>query len=88
MLDCDRALFLGLQAACTNYGGLCECLSNWYRFVESNCFSVALRVLLGAAEGCMSTGLMIIIGMFYTRREIGERIGWCAVSRSSFPDVR
>jgi len=35
-----------------------------------------LRFLLGASEGCMTTGLMLVISMFYTRTEIGERIGW------------
>lgn len=37
---------------------------------------VALRFLLGASEICMSEGLMIVTGMFYTRREVSERIGW------------
>ncbi|EJC99279.1 MFS general substrate transporter [Fomitiporia mediterranea MF3/22] len=36
----------------------------------------ALRFLLGASEGSMTAGLMLVCGMFYTRREIGERIGW------------
>ncbi|EIN08414.1 MFS general substrate transporter [Punctularia strigosozonata HHB-11173 SS5] len=35
-----------------------------------------LRFLLGAAEGCTTAGLMLITSMFYTRTEIGERIGW------------
>ncbi|KAK6988613.1 MFS general substrate transporter [Favolaschia claudopus] len=36
----------------------------------------ALRFLLGAAEGCTTAGLMLVTSMFYTRTEIGERIGW------------
>ncbi|KAJ7270534.1 MFS general substrate transporter [Mycena rebaudengoi] len=36
----------------------------------------ALRFFLGAAEGCTTAGLMLITSMFYTRVEIGERIGW------------
>ncbi|TDL22869.1 MFS general substrate transporter [Rickenella mellea] len=35
-----------------------------------------LRFLLGASEGCMITGIMTITSMFYTRTEIGERLGW------------
>ncbi|KAH7096651.1 MFS general substrate transporter [Auriculariales sp. MPI-PUGE-AT-0066] len=36
----------------------------------------ALRFLLGASEGAVTAGLMIMVSMFYTRIEIGERIGW------------
>lgn len=36
----------------------------------------ALRFLLGASEGAVTAGLMLVISMFYTRVEIGERIGW------------
>ncbi|KZV92689.1 MFS general substrate transporter [Exidia glandulosa HHB12029] len=36
----------------------------------------ALRFLLGASEGAVTAGLMLVTGMFYTRTEIGERIGW------------
>ncbi|QRV76049.1 major facilitator superfamily transporter [Ceratobasidium sp. AG-Ba] len=36
----------------------------------------ALRFLLGASEGCITNGVMLITSMFYTRREVGERIGW------------
>ena len=44
---------------------------------QADCFPpVALRVLLGGAEGCVYNGIMIITSMFYTRTEIGERIGW------------
>lgn len=34
------------------------------------------RLLLGASEGCVTNGIMIILPMFYTRREIGQRLGW------------
>ena len=37
---------------------------------------VALRFLLGASEGCITSGMMTIISMFYNRTEIGERIAW------------
>ncbi|CAE7157781.1 unnamed protein product [Rhizoctonia solani] len=36
----------------------------------------ALRFLLGASEGCITNGVMLVTSMFYTRTEIGERIGW------------
>lgn len=39
-------------------------------------FLVTLRFLLGASEGSIGAGLMLVCGMFYTRTEIGERIGW------------
>ena len=39
-------------------------------------FTVILRFLLGASEGCVYAGLMLVCGMFYTRREVSERIGW------------
>ncbi|KAL5523135.1 hypothetical protein ACEPAF_1402 [Sanghuangporus sanghuang] len=35
-----------------------------------------LRFLLGASEGSIAAGLMLVCGMFYTRTEIGERLGW------------
>ncbi|KUI53337.1 hypothetical protein VP1G_00812 [Cytospora mali] len=35
-----------------------------------------VRLLLGASEGCITNGIMIILPMFYTRREIGQRLGW------------
>ncbi|KAG8907649.1 hypothetical protein FRB99_003111 [Tulasnella sp. 403] len=35
-----------------------------------------LRFLLGASEGCITSGIMTIISMFYTRVEISERLGW------------
>ncbi|KAG8943135.1 hypothetical protein FRC04_003215 [Tulasnella sp. 424] len=53
------SVFLGLQAACHNYGGL-----------------FALRVLLGASEGCITSGIMTIMTMFYTRVESTQRISW------------
>jgi MFS transporter, ACS family, allantoate permease len=28
------------------------------------------------AEGCITPGIMLITSMFYTRTEMGERIGW------------
>ncbi|KAJ7598052.1 MFS general substrate transporter [Mycena floridula] len=34
-----------------------------------------LRFLLGASEGSMTAGLLIVTAMFYTRTEIGERVG-------------
>jgi len=37
---------------------------------------VVVRFLLGASEGCITSGIMTIISMFYNRTEIGERIGW------------
>jgi len=36
----------------------------------------ALRFFLGATEGCVTAGVMLICSMFYNRTEIGERIGW------------
>ncbi|EJD36466.1 MFS general substrate transporter [Auricularia subglabra TFB-10046 SS5] len=36
----------------------------------------ALRFLLGASEGAVTAGLMLVTGMFYTRAELGERLGW------------
>ncbi|KAG8990411.1 hypothetical protein FRB90_001768 [Tulasnella sp. 427] len=36
----------------------------------------ALRFLLGASEGCITSGIMTIISMFYTRVEISQRLGW------------
>ncbi|KAJ7885227.1 MFS general substrate transporter [Mycena leptocephala] len=59
------ALFLGLHCVCRSFSSL-----------------FALRFFLGAAEGCTSRFatdipcLMLITSMFYTRVEIGERIGW------------
>ncbi|KZS96309.1 MFS general substrate transporter [Sistotremastrum niveocremeum HHB9708] len=35
-----------------------------------------VRFLLGASEGAITAGLMLVTSMFYTRTEIGERIGW------------
>jgi hypothetical protein len=36
----------------------------------------ACRFLLGASEGCITTGVMTLITMFYTRIEATERLGW------------
>ncbi|KAG9022432.1 hypothetical protein FS837_006358 [Tulasnella sp. UAMH 9824] len=36
----------------------------------------ALRFLLGASEGCITSGIMTIISMFYNRVEISQRLGW------------
>ena len=35
-----------------------------------------LRFLLGASEGSITAGLMLVCSMFYTKNEIGERLGW------------
>jgi MFS family permease len=37
---------------------------------------IALRLLLGFCEGCITPGIMLISSMFYTRMEMGERVGW------------
>ncbi|PVF97420.1 MFS general substrate transporter [Serendipita vermifera] len=37
---------------------------------------VPIRLLLGFSEGCITAGIMLINSMFYTRTEMGERIGW------------
>lgn len=37
---------------------------------------VILRLLLGASEGCITNGVMLITSMFYTRLEIGQRVSW------------
>lgn len=71
------AVCMGLQAACKNYGGLCECRNP----VESKrtplmISKVALRFLLGASEGCITSGIMTIMTMFYTRVESTQRISW------------
>ncbi|KAL8650599.1 MAG: hypothetical protein Q9226_005076 [Calogaya cf. arnoldii] len=39
-------------------------------------YIVILRLLLGASEGCITNGVMLVTPMFYTRTETGERIGW------------
>ncbi|KAG8917554.1 hypothetical protein FRC01_002376 [Tulasnella sp. 417] len=36
----------------------------------------ALRFLLGASEGCITSGIMTIMTMFYTRVESTQRISW------------
>ncbi|KAG9007033.1 hypothetical protein FRB93_008300 [Tulasnella sp. JGI-2019a] len=36
----------------------------------------ACRFLLGGSESCITTGVMTLIQMFYTRLEITERVGW------------
>ncbi|KAI1073953.1 MFS general substrate transporter [Whalleya microplaca] len=35
-----------------------------------------LRFLLGASEGCITNGLLLVTSMFYNRTEIGERVSW------------
>ncbi|KAI0137045.1 MFS general substrate transporter [Xylariales sp. AK1849] len=35
-----------------------------------------LRLLLGASEGCITNGVMLMTSMFYNRTEIGHRISW------------
>ncbi|KAG8872181.1 hypothetical protein FRB98_000226 [Tulasnella sp. 332] len=35
-----------------------------------------VRFLLGGSESCITTGMMTLIQMFYTRLETTERIGW------------
>ncbi|KAI0261761.1 MFS general substrate transporter [Gloeopeniophorella convolvens] len=43
-----------------------------------------VRFILGACEGSVTAGFMIISSMFYTRREYTARVGyWC----KSFPDL-
>jgi MFS transporter, ACS family, allantoate permease len=37
---------------------------------------VVLRFLLGASEGCITNGVMLVTSMFYNRTEIGQRLGW------------
>jgi len=37
---------------------------------------VILRLLLGASEGCVTQGVMLITSMFYNRTEIGQRVSW------------
>ncbi|PVF97422.1 MFS general substrate transporter [Serendipita vermifera] len=37
---------------------------------------VVVRFLLGLSEGCVTPGIMLINSMFYTRTEMGERVGW------------
>ncbi|KAJ3558280.1 hypothetical protein NM688_g1012 [Phlebia brevispora] len=35
-----------------------------------------LRFLLGACEACTNPALVLVCSMFYTRKEVSERIGW------------
>ncbi|PVF93087.1 MFS general substrate transporter [Serendipita vermifera] len=37
---------------------------------------VPVRFLLGFSEGCITPGIMLVNSMFYTRTEMGERVGW------------
>ncbi|CAG8735841.1 13077_t:CDS:2, partial [Acaulospora colombiana] len=37
---------------------------------------VPIRFLLGFSEGYITAGIVLISSMFYTRTEMGERIGW------------
>ncbi|KAG8893692.1 hypothetical protein FRC01_013414, partial [Tulasnella sp. 417] len=54
----------------------------WSIFIGLQCIChnygglFALRFLLGASEGCITSGIMTIISMFYTRVEISQRLGW------------
>ena len=32
--------------------------------------------MLGASEGCITNGMMLIMSMFYNRTEVGQRISW------------
>lgn len=36
---------------------------------------IAIRLLLGFTEGCITPGLMLVTSMYYTRAEMGERVG-------------
>lgn len=38
---------------------------------------VAVRLVLGICEGCITSGFLIVSSMFYTRREQTTRIGYC-----------
>lgn len=71
------SVFLGVQCACRSYGGLCVSPSPSLRYELVLMMGiVACRFLLGASEGCITSGIMTIISMFYTRVEVAERIGW------------
>lgn len=48
----------------------------WNRITEHPSSPVAMRILLGMAEGCITPGIMLINQMFYTRIEMAERLGW------------
>ncbi|THG94563.1 hypothetical protein EW026_g6935 [Hermanssonia centrifuga] len=50
--------------------------SSQFNTLSSAFYIVVLRFLLGASEGSMTAGLMLVCSMFYTRTEIGERLGW------------
>ncbi|KAB5593649.1 MFS general substrate transporter [Ceratobasidium theobromae] len=69
------AVLVGLHCACKNFRGLCTYSNVWYTLNLPGS-QVVLRFLLGASEGCITNGVMIVTSMFYTRTEIGERIGW------------
>ncbi|KUI67325.1 putative transporter PB1C11.03 [Cytospora mali] len=47
-----------------------------FNTIGSSFYIVIVRLLLGASEGCITNGIMIILPMFYTRIEIGQRLGW------------
>lgn len=54
----------------------------WAFFVGMHCVTkdygglIAVRMLLGFCEGCVTPGIMLICSMFYDRTEMGERVGW------------
>ncbi|KAG8855945.1 hypothetical protein FRB91_001465 [Serendipita sp. 411] len=54
----------------------------WAMLVGVHCAAIgykkliALRILLGFTEGCITPGIMLVTSMFYTRTEMGERVGW------------
>ena len=71
------AILMGLHCTCTNFAGLCESsqAAKAYILVDSS-HVVTLRILLGASEGCITNGMMLVTSMFYNRTEIGQRISW------------
>ena len=48
----------------------------WGNAILKLTWLVILRLLLGASEGCITNGVMLVTSMFYTRTESGQRIGW------------
>ena len=49
-------------------------------FISDDSLVVLLRFLLGASEGGISNGLSIVLGMYWTHPEIGERLSWYCLS--------
>ena len=65
---------MGLQCICHSlaaYVGI-----PWGNAILKLIWLVILRLLLGASEGCITNGVMLVTSMFYTRTESGQRIGW------------